>query len=234
MRPRPEGRGERDIVDRVRCHRPALQCGHDPKAVENPAARPVRRRTVRCFNAATTRRPWRTTSTTVRDQPIQVLQCGHDPKAVENGRCGWQATAGSQGFNAATTRRPWRTSVAHKPMSLPIRASMRPRPEGRGERDAAGNTLQSAWMLQCGHDPKAVENVAQQPLPELQCPKLQCGHDPKAVENRQSTSPMQTSWPRFNAATTRRPWRTDRAAAEVGSGVVGFNAATTRRPWRTP
>ena len=42
---------------------------------------------------------------------------------------------------------------------------------------------------------------------------LQCGHDPKAVEN--SKIPCAITWGStgFNAATTRRPWRTRRFPA---------------------
>ena len=60
-----------------------LQCGHDPKVVENDVAA--------VFQLAFT-----------------ALQCGHDPKVVENGQPRFAAPGGR-------------------------RASMRPRPEGRGE-----------------------------------------------------------------------------------------------------
>ena len=64
-----------------------------------------------------------------------ALQCGHDPKAVEN-------------------------DLDDKGNKLPDGASMRPRPEGRGERHGASGVLKRGLspMLQCGHDPKAVEN----------------------------------------------------------------------------
>ena len=38
-----------------------LQCGHDPKAVENQRNACQLLVNARSFNAATTRRPWRTT-----------------------------------------------------------------------------------------------------------------------------------------------------------------------------
>ena len=37
---------------------------------------------------------------------------------------------------------------------------------------------------------------------------LQCGHDPKAVENDGDRALIRSATGRFNAATTRRPWRT--------------------------
>ena len=162
-------------------HSSGLQCGHDPKAVEN---RPDRR---------------------AASRGVSQLQCGHDPKAVENRpRRPWRKSA-CRSFNAATTRRPWRTTAAW-PAAATAGASMRPRPEGRGEPpNAAGDGGPS--RLQCGHDPKAVENgsrttsdvavaeASMRPRPEGRgepigdatarlATQLQCGHDPKAVENR--------------------------------------------------
>ena len=206
MRPRPEGRGERRSgrcsagttsgrfnaattrrpwrtrpQRRSTYKRAMLQCGHDPKAVENAPINPVQLQ-------------------------VQWLQCGHDPKAVENLRfrtdhqwtCGASMRPRPEGrgervvaqgagrrrrrFNAATTRRPWRTTARRgrvvagvdasmrprpegrgelpSPRRQPVRpqASMRPRPEGRGELRSFRFLTFSRRMLQCGHDPKAVEN----------------------------------------------------------------------------
>ena len=64
-------------------------------------------------------------------------------------------------------------------------ASMRPRPEGRGERPRR-RLADERLPLQCGHDPKAVENVGTvDAMPTGS--RLQCGHDPKAVENRRAS-----------------------------------------------
>ena len=216
MRPRPEGRGERGCG--LLASRVALQCGHDPKAVENPSGGGERQRRTasmrprpegrgerrasdqprgrRSFNAATTRRPWRT-------------PCAH--------RLDWPAR-----FNAATTRRPWRTDAlrrrrsgvlqcGHDPKAVEndrddrdLRgrqtASMRPRPEGRGERWSRSRPKSGATGLQCGHDPKAVENAEQ-------------------LRGRSSR--------RFNAATTRRPWRTGRDRMHA---TVGMRASMRPRP----
>ncbi len=282
MRPRPEGRGER--------------------------LRPVPHFLAgMCFNAATTRRPWRTELLgKCRQAGLDVLQCGHDPKAVENAVCRTGRASTSGGFNAATARRPWRTSLAHHwhtngqvlqcghdpkavenscHLCLRLRqplASMRPRPEGRGERPQlvdghphvgvasmrprpegrgeprtsifisrwrtccfnAATTrrpwrtqgvMEGHWLsvwLQCGHDPKAVENLARLTDPHLKREQLQCGHGPKAVENQSRCRCCRPFRRGFNAATTRRPWRTISRSLSCGR-LFGFNAATTRRPWRT-
>ena len=350
MRPRPEGRGERAACSRGKLQRPSfnaattrrpwrtgavksrrtspvLQCGHDPKAVENgrcPAGcqaagqlqcghdpKAVENRFIVAiatsakhgFNAATTRRPWRTRAASATGGASRLLQCGHDPKAVENCRTRHSRPA-TAGFNAATTRRPWRTAdhsvrgrrcrrlqCGHDPKAVENhalcetaseiqlasmrprpegrgerqhadrrrmtvgRASMRPRPEGRGERSCAWHRQRAFDGLQCGHDPKAVENHAR-PSSSCRCGQLQCGHDPKAVENPTPRT-IHGRDRRFNAATTRRPWRTQ-AIAAIGRrhgelqcghdpkavenrsngtssrcGKPSFNAATTRRPWRT-
>ena len=134
------------------------------------------------------------------------------------------------GFNAATARRPWRT---HASLGLidPRRASMRPRPEGRGERRFVASTTIRSSMLQCGHGPKAVENGSRATPDRGEV--LQCGHGPRPwrthricpstlVQSRASMRPRpegrgergQPRWSRhgdrrsFNAATARRPWRT--------------------------
>ena len=64
----------------------------------------------------------------------QTLQCGHGPKAVENGISPWWTMSTPTGFNAATARRPWRTDGRMGTSFKDLEASMRPRPEGRGER----------------------------------------------------------------------------------------------------
>ena len=165
-----------------------LQCGHGPKAVENTMTR--RRRPAHCgssFNAATARRPWRTCIRRCNDAaagsasfnaatarrpwrtvPLgggparaAALQCGHGPKAVEN-----QSAAMSRPM------RPVALQCGHGPKAVentrPLcadcrksrPASMRPRPEGRGEPECSTGRSRTAHELQCGHDPKAVENAA--------------------------------------------------------------------------
>ena len=184
MRPRPEGRGELwDIVDsHALTHRTR-------------------------FNAATTRRPWRTLPffrvhaehqrASMRPRPEgrgELLNASGDAnghaasmRPRPEGRGEPQDRSASRcfisGFNAATTRRPWRTKPATTRTGARHRdASMRPRPEGRGEPRSI-RARHAGSSLQCGHDPKAVENDLQSIAEGVYAVMLQCGHDPKAVEN---------------------------------------------------
>ena len=88
-----------------------LQCGHDPEAVENSPSTPRPCSAARRFNAATTRRPWRTRFPRLPPRATDALQCGHNPEAVENVRHDPRRGVADDGFNAATTRRPWRTAT---------------------------------------------------------------------------------------------------------------------------
>ncbi len=110
------------------------------------------------------------------------LQCGHGPKTVENALGHAFARRICSSFNAATARRPWRTSVGCWSSKSGLTASMRPRPEDRGELEYSQYT-RPELTLQCGHGPKTVENGKSlwQTAPVL--PVLQCGHGPKTVEN---------------------------------------------------
>ncbi len=211
-----------------------LQCGHGPKTVENdwyyqdtdslivsasmrprpedrgePATYGKVELEDLCFNAATARRPWRTQDAFLRcHRRPSPLQCGHGPKTVEN-------------LSILPAFRSYRDG-----------ASMRPRPEDRGE--------QPVHSPDCG-----------------QRERLQCGHGPKTVENSRCPGRHPDTGSSFNAATARRPWRTASAICigvvprlasmrprpedrgEPGppcaarSGRPSFNAATARRPWRT-
>ena len=226
MRPRPECRGERR-VERCRrmpsaasmrprpefavenAGRPTcasadrrLQCGHDEFAVENGRARgaiahrrdaSMRPRRIRRGERAAAElgrgherasmRPRRIRrgercDHACRAQPtVAALQCGHDEFAVEN-------------YSSMRSR-----SAGH--------ASMRPRPEGRGE-------PATSWRDRLSDE-------------------LQCGHGPKTVENQMKVGQRHVS---FNAATARRPWRTSMTTVRQEL-KTGFNAATARRPWRT-
>ena len=245
----------------TRADGPELQCGHGPKAVENRWRTATSADEAVSFNAATARRPWRTDEARrsmvgarkasmrprpegrgepvhCRDSAKRTLQCGHGPKAVENRagrrRAEWR-------FNAATARRPWRTAGTMRPTSLSYAASMRPRPEGRGE-PATGEAVRAGRAaLQCGHGPKAVENRPDSGREATARSRLQCGHGPKAVENDGLSGDVRSDANRFNAATARRPWRTEYAASDAEAvenemRVANddcFNAATARRPWRT-
>ncbi len=188
--------------------------------------------TVRCFNAATARRPWRTCDTatlycprnaSMRPRPedrgepggpdridadAEELQCGHGPKTVENEKRARRVRAWRACFNAATARRPWRTpasgyeretaaiaSMRPRPEDRGERvrnrrdggrepASMRPRPEDRGELGTLTRPISGIGLLQCGHGPKTVENRLVVVMTGTGAIGLQCGHGPKTVENR--------------------------------------------------
>ena len=155
-----------------------LQCGHGPKTVENVHVdrSDDRRLHARgCFNAATAQRPWRTPGNASRttitplgrnaaarpeDRGEQSLsgrsavlanqwstaQCGHGPKTVENSRrlletAKWP-TCWEQWRSAASMRpRPEDRGEHHRPgehQTADRSASMRPRPEDRGERLDSG------------------------------------------------------------------------------------------------
>ena len=211
---------------------------------------------MRRFNAATTRRPWRTaTAGDLPPRPSIGLQCGHDPKAVENadsrrikplpcspasmrprpeGR-GEQSRRSRPDVGKCASMRP-RPEGRGEPARQKKRrigkrpASMRPRPEGRGER-RLGLPLSASDMLQCGHDPKAVENRM-----KFGRGGLQRGFNAATTRRPWRTSVHRHAahhGPSFNAATTRRPWRTTSTGDRDGGRSPRFNAATTRRPWRT-
>ena len=136
-----------------------LQCGHDPKAVENVTDLVILRK--RPAGASMRPRPEGRGELGPVPQLVEgvnLLQCGHDPKAVENDWMPSFRRKSRRSFNAATTRRPWRTGNEW-PDRQPARAiSMRPRPEGRGEPARPATGRRRRCLLQCGHDPKAVEN----------------------------------------------------------------------------
>ena len=191
-----------------------------------------------------------------------ALQCGHGPKAVENHML--RANDGSQSLEASMRPRPEgrgerRTTSSSK--TDPRTASMRPRPEGRGEPCRmvadAGSRPRLASMRPRARRPWRTRIIWQPSIRSTVT--LQCGHGPKAVENlHRACMRRSSSTCSFNAATARRPWRTStvrwhdadvdqhasmrprpegRGERETtwrpADGRHGFNAATARRPWRT-
>ena len=147
---------------------------------------------------------------------LPPLQCGHGPKTVENA-----------------------VPLARSRDVRSRFASMRPRPEDRGEPLWRQSFIADLDLLSF--------NAATAPRPwrtphrpgirvPIPKPKLQCGHGPKTVENsvQYSRPSLSSSEPGFNAATARRPWRTESDASKSTVGLAqNFNAATARRPWRT-
>ena len=137
------------------------------------------------------------------------LQCGHGPKAVENadrqvhGTCSWRMLQCGHGPKAVENAR-----IANYRRRTSGGASMRPRPEGRGE----PRRRYQQWFLSMP--------ASMRPRPEGR------GEPPFA----RTAYAYRAS---FNAATARRPWRTaPRRRADSGP-MRSFNAATARRPWRT-
>ena len=361
MRPRPGGRGERRVVALgVEAAATSFNAATTRRPWRAIVPQGVRRQALRRFNAATTRRPWRATAVVVgRAERVVMLQCGHDPEAVESARACWRRSsacwtlqcghdpeavesggstangvsrlrasmrprpggrgelsqllalmpAAQEDFNAATTRRPWRASrrrhraragreasmrprpggrgeqacsrarstanarpasmrprpggrgespTSTTPRSPKFAASMRPRPGGRGERVlSASDAAMTRKILQCGHDPEAVESH-RSPRPSTTPIRLASMRPRPGGRGEHGRRAAASYCGRFNAATTRRPWRAPakrndanaarprtsmrprpggrgehlRAAAEYLERRRSFNAATTRRPWR--
>ena len=162
MRPRPEGRGEPDmrsishVAERLASMRPRPEGRGEPRH-----------------------------SSMALSHVAQWLQCGHGPKAVEN------AAAEADQRSA-----PELLQCGHGPkavenvdrreymLTADACASMRPRPEGRGE--PASRTL-----------PLAARCASMRPRPEGR------------GEPCTGQSPRRSEAYGFNAATARRPWRTD-------------------------
>ena len=91
---------------------PVLQCGHDPKVVENAAAEEaVAEAAAAMLQCGHDPKVVENPDGTENNNALNMLQCGHDPKVVENiCNCG-EAAPNIFCFNAATTRRSWRTSA---------------------------------------------------------------------------------------------------------------------------
>jgi len=133
MRPQPEGRGELRACGLVRGEFPQASMRPQPEGRGEPESPRPGRHCHKGFNAATARRPWRTTQLSVPATPIdrfnaatarrpwrtgtiegihdalKELQCGHSQKAVENLALASDRRRDLRRFNAATARRPWRT-----------------------------------------------------------------------------------------------------------------------------
>ena len=183
-----------------------LQWGHDPKIVENQNAgegaadshspsmgpRPEDRGKLRVgsrgrsagrgpFNGATTRRSWKTRSTS----------------RVARRRCS---------FNGATTRRSWKTNdgVWSSVPRTVLQWGHDPKiVENLGDIEQ----LPSYQILQWGHDPKIVENVlALSHLARIAVPSM--GPRPEDRGKRWTLHPVAGTVCTFNGATTRRSWKT--------------------------
>ncbi len=135
---------------------------------------------------------------------------------------------------------------------LVVRASMGPRPLGRGISGRAVATRPSGPQLQWGHDLSVVESC-RSPAYGLPRSALQWGHDLSVVES-DSVGRWTRADARFNGATTSRSWNPlwrrrcnarpgplqwghdlsvveSRARSRPASWARGFNGATTSRSW---
>ncbi len=231
MRPRPLGRGEQLAAVFRAISRDGLQCGHGLSAVENGTPTSAARVPGASFNAATASRPWRTPVATWCQTAPDTLQCGHGLSAVENN-----------------------PPVARSRSSG--RASMRPRPLGRGERSTLcpirlhpggfnAATASRPWRT-CSRPRRPGARLvgfnaatASRPWRTGCRPGRRCSG--RGFNAATASRPWRTRTPRngprrrtrsFNAATASRPWRTWRTRLCGGTGGR-FNAATASRPWRT-
>ncbi len=231
MRPRPEDRGElssgwsspcpRRRFNAATARRPwrtyhkeavvtlgkELQCGHGPKTVENSSLAAV-------GNTADT------------------LQCGHGPKTVENRSVGEPQTAQGTWLQCGHGPKTVENAVSGSGFPRERGASMRPRPEDRGEPSPKRAQPPGPIGLQCGHGPKTVENACAEA--RLEKP-MRASMRPRPEDRGEREMRRVRLSPRqgFNAATARRPWRTEDGRGPKSARKHCFNAATARRPWRT-
>ena len=202
MGPRPEGRG-----------RLPHQNGTDPswRGFNGATARrpwtgvyqPGRGRPSKGFNGATARRPWTVLPHVRVVVRIERFNGATARRPWTAGAPGWSSTVRNS-FNGATARRPW-TGGQGRRTAAGSRASMGPRPEGRG-RCGTGVVIDVLGLrLQWGHGPKAVDGGAPPICVPSARPRLQWGHGPKAVDGAPPIRTLMMSIG-FNGATARRPW----------------------------
>ena len=182
MRPRSKDRGE--LTRQCSCSTTA--CCFNAATVRKPwktSTTTTGSATRSRFNAATVRKPWRFFQKFSQGQLLPMLQCGRGPKTVENPRPGEHATDGTvASMRPRSENRGERTYLLFDPAN-PV-ASMRPRSENPGEHSGNGLTVLGADALQCGHGPKTVENTTN-PFYGIKWGwMLQCGHGVTAVENQ--------------------------------------------------
>ncbi len=208
-----------------------LQCGHGPKTVENqPASRRASQPLcIQCGHGP------KTVENIMRSVPPlspSTLQCGHGPKTVENPQ---SFSLSSRLWLASMRPRPedrGERGMAAKKQAAQRGASMRPRPEDRGEprRPCRRGPHLGASMRPRPED-RGEHAMRDESIWEHLL--LQCGHGPKTVENLR-VDHLQAR----NGDASMRPRPEDRGEpsapdAESFRVLSGFNAATARRPWRT-
>ena len=144
----------------LRAMRNQLQRGHDPRAVDGPSARPIGMSSVGCFNGATTRGPW------MGPSAESVLPSEY-PR-----------------FNGATTRGPWMGDSPRTDAGARHPASTGPRPEGRGWWIRCESVTSAAFDASTGPRPEGRGWPTTKREPLTITFVLQRGHDPRAVDGR--------------------------------------------------
>ena len=227
----------------------SLQWGHGLAAVDGARPSPPAQ-DWDCFNGATALRPWTAVQNSTR---CNARPASMGPRPCGRGRQASRAAARrpSRGFNGATALRPWtggrggRTRVhpssfngatALRPWTARLpgppgqvgRASMGPRPCGRGRRAVDGRCLSCAAMLQWGHGLAAVDghtlHASMSRAVIASMGPRPCG---RGRRTRAASSARHSS---FNGATALRPW-TAACRPDTGGRHECFNGATALRPW---
>gem|GEM_PF-899588 len=181
MGPRPLGRGIKSMLPPVARSKMALQWGHDLSVVESRAVvtemprnvkasmgpRPLGRGIPRRENSSA---PWADASMGSRplgrgiNLPLRIrsnsskLQWGHDLSVVESTGPG-SPPRSTTSFNGATTSRSWNHVKCTRRPCTAGRASMGPRPLGRGIWEAIIPVKIAKDKLQWGHDLSVVESA---------------------------------------------------------------------------
>ncbi len=133
------------------------------------------------------------------------LQCGHGPKTVENWR---YMPEGSYrpSFNAATARSRGELSANLAALPAVPEASMRPRPEDRGEPELVHSICLGITAASMRPRPEAVENVRSAfHLAEQERASMR--PRPEAVENLVAVAAEEVWW-RLQCGHGPKPWRT--------------------------
>ena len=130
-------------------------------------------------------------------------------------------------FNGATALRPW-TVPARRKERTRVRASMGPRPCGRGRVCLGGHVHREQGGLQWGHGLAAVDGRGRGRPPMSS--KGFNGATALRPWTERSVMPVASTRMCFNGATALRPWTVgERLASRFGCGC--FNGATALRPW---
>ena len=156
-----------------------------------------------------------------------ALQWGHDLSVVESSAAGRLATRATR-FNGATTSRSWNRLLGDRDERR-RRASMGPRPLGRGIRVGRGTRMTRREGLQWGHDLSVVESLtvrmSDQSLPIASMGPRPLGRGILLGGDRCGLGLAASMGPRPLGRGIPRSCRTPACARP------SFNGATTSRSW---